>query len=199
MGLLRILGIVIAALLGVVIGAGGFLAIGLLAISPPDIGPAAPEQPWDITLDITDAFLTTQLNTPRASPSGGASSGVASAIQLTDAKAAMHADGTITITGLLGRSGSGTAAPSAGRLPINVNGNVSVEIVLRPAAADGKLTVEVVSAQFGPLSVPSNVGSVLEGPINEQIANALNGQSFALTELTVRDGAMLIRAKQSTP
>jgi hypothetical protein len=35
--------------------------------------------------------------------------------------------------------------------------------------------------------------------VNDQIANALNGQPFSITELTVRDGAMLVRAKQTTP
>ncbi len=194
MGLMRGLGVAVVALIGVIIGVVGFLAIGLFVISPPTISQAAPGQPWDVTLDITDAFLTTQMNKPRAS-----SSGISSIpIQLSDAKAAMHADGTVTITGNLGRSG-GTAAPSVGRLPINTNGNVAVEIVLRPKAADGKLTVEVVSAQLGPLPIPANLGSLLDGPINDQIANALNGQSFAITELTVRDGAMLVRAKQSTP
>jgi LmeA-like phospholipid-binding len=194
MGLMRGLGVAVVALIGVIIGVVGFLAIGLLAISPPTISQAAPGQPWDVTLDITNAFLTTQMNKPRASSSGSSSI----PIQLSDAKAAMHADGTVTITGNLGRSG-GTAAPSVGRLPINVNGNVAVEIVLRPKAADGKLTVEVVSAQLGPLPIPANLGGLLDGPINDQIANALNGQSFAITELTVRDGAMLVRAKQSTP
>jgi hypothetical protein len=197
MGALRGLIIGIVALLGIVIGAVGFLVLGLFAISPPDISEAAPGQPWDVTLEMNEAFLTTQLNNPSAAPSGGTSAAPVP-VQLTDAKAVMNADGTIAITGLIGRAG-GTAAPSAGRLPINTSGNVTVQIVLRPAAADGKLTVQVVSAQFGPLPVPANVGSILEGPVNEQIANALNGQSFSITEITVRQGNMLIRAKQTEP
>lgn len=198
MGLLRGLSVVVVAVIGVILGVVGFLVIGLFAISPPTISPAAPGQPWDITLDITDTFLTTQLNTPR--PSASASSSTAAVpVKLSNAKAAMHADGTVTVTGNVGLSTGGGAAPSAGRLPINTGGAVTAQIVLRPKAADGKLTVEVVSAQFGPLPVPANVGSVLEGPLNDQIASALNGQAFKITEITVREGAMLVQAKQTTP
>jgi hypothetical protein len=195
MGLLRGAGIAIVALLGLIIGVVGFLLVGLFAISPPTISPAAPGQPWDVTLDITDTFLTTQLNTAQASGSTGTTP---VPVQLSDAKATMLADGTITVIGNVGRSGGG-AAPSAGRLPINTSGNVTAQIVLRPIAVDGKLTVEVVSAQFGPLPVPASLGNLIQGPINDQIANALNGQSFSITEITVRNGAMLVRAKQTTP
>jgi hypothetical protein len=109
----------------------------------------------------------------------------------------MRADGTVTITGNVGLGGG--AAPSAGRLPVNPAGAVAATIVLRPTAADGKLTVQVVSAQLGPIPVPGNLGALLEGPVNDQIANALSGQAFTITELAVRDGALLVRAKQVTP
>jgi hypothetical protein len=191
MGLLRGAGIAFAALLGLIIGAVGFLVVGLFAISPPTISPAAPGQPWDVTLDITDAFLSTQLNNPQQA--------AAAPVKLSNAKAAMRADGTITITGNVAPSGGGGAAPSAGRLPVNPAGGVGATIVLRPTAVDGKMTVQVVSAQLGPLPVPANIGAVLEGPVNDQIASALDGQSFSITELTVRDGAMLVRAKQTGP
>jgi hypothetical protein len=192
MGLVRGMIVAIAALIGVVIGVIGFLVIGLFAITPPEISPAAPGQPWDVTLDISDAFLTTQLNNPQQSSSSPAP------IALSNAKATMKADGTITITGNVGLSGGG-AAPSTGRLPINPAGAIAATMVMRPAAADGKLTVQVVSAQLGPLPIPGNLGAVLEGPINDQIANALSGQSFSITELTVRDGALVVRAKEGTP
>ena len=191
MGFVR--GVVIAsvALVGVVIGAVAFLGLGLFAVSPPTISEAAPGQPWDVALEITDAFLSTQLSQPRADQP----------VQLSEAKAVMRADGTLTITGNAGAAGR--AAPSAGgaRLPINPSSiAVPVEIVMRPSVSqDGKLTVEIVRAQFGPLPVPAQLGNLLQGPVNDQIANALNGQAFAITELTLRDGAMLVRARQTTP
>jgi hypothetical protein len=193
MGLVRGVVITLAVLIGVVIGVVGFLVVGLFAISPPDISPAAPGQPWDVTLDMSDTFLSTQLNNPQQNSS------TTVPIALSNAKAAMRADGTVTITGNVGLSGGGGAAPSAGRLPVNPAGAVAATIVLRPTAANGKLTVQVVSAQLGPLPVPANLGALLEGPVNNQIANALSGQSFSITELTVRDGAMLVRAKQGAP
>lgn len=191
MGFARAIVFAAVALVGLIVGAGAFLGIGLFAVSPPAISQAAPGQPWDVSLDITDAFLSNQLNQPRTDQ----------AVQLSDAKTIMRADGTISITGNVGAGGR-TAAPSAGgRLPINPSGiAVAAEIVLRPSvSADGKLTVEVVRAQFGPLPVPAQLGSLLEGPVNDQLANALNGQPFAIIELTLRDGAMLVRAKQIAP
>jgi hypothetical protein len=192
MGVLRGLSLVVVALIGVLIGAAIFLVIGLFAISPPTISSAAPGQPWDVTLDITEAFLTTQLNTPRASSS---TSSAPVPVQLTNAKAEMNADGTITITGNAGLAGGG-AAPSSTRLPINPSGAVAVQVTLRPSVTDGALSTEVITAQVGPLSVDS-FGSLIEDQINNQITNSLNSQSFTITELTVRDGAMLVRAKQT--
>ena len=192
MGFIRALVIAFFGLLGVVIGAVAFLGLGLFAVSPPAISSAAPGQNWDVTVEISDAFLATQLSQPREGQP----------VQLREPKVAMKADGTLTITGNAGVGGGG-AAPSAGggRLPINPsNVNVPVTIQLRPSvSAEGKLTVEVVSAQFGPLPVPGQLGALLEGPVNDQIANALNGQPFTLTELTMRDGGMQVRAKQTNP
>lgn len=191
MGFIRALVIAFVGLIGVVVGAVAFLGLGLFAVSPPAISPAAPGQNWDVAVEISDAFLATQLSQPREGQP----------VQLREPKVAMKANGTLTITGNAGVGGS--AAPSAGgaRLPINPTSvNVPITIQMRPSvSAEGKLTVEIVSAQFGPLPVPSQLGALLEGPVNDQIANALNGQPFKLTELTMRDGGMQVRAKQTTP
>lgn len=190
MGLVR--GIVIAffALAGLIVGAVAFLALGLFVVSPPTIAPAAKAQPWDVTVDITDTFLSAQLN--RA--------GTDQPVQLSNAKSVTRADGTITITGNVGGGGATGTATGGGRLPINPSAvSVAVEIVMKPGVnQEGKLTVEIVKAQFGPLPVPNQIGKLLENPVNSQIANALNGQSFAITEISLRDGAMVVRARQAS-
>lgn len=182
MGLVRGVVVAFAALFGVILGVVGFLVVGLFAVTPPDISPAAPGQPWDVSIEISDTFLTTQLNEVQQNSSSTVP------IRLTDAKGVMRADGTVTITG---NAGVGNTTV---RLP---NLAVPVTIVLRPTATDGKLTVAIVSSQLGVIPVPGNLGSLLEGPINDQIANALSGQPFTLTELTVSDGMLLVRAQQT--
>ena len=68
---------------------------------------------------------------------------------------------------------------------------------MKPTAGqDGKLTVEIVKAQFGPLPVPSQVGKLLESPVNSQIAKAMNNEPFFITKITLRDGVMVIQARQ---
>jgi len=193
MGVLRGVMVAIVALVGVLIGALLFLVLGLFAVSPPTIGQAAPGQDWDVTIEITDAFLSTQMN---RTDNGGDQP-----VQLTNAKAAAHADGTLTITGNVGGSpnGGGAAPSGSPRLPINTSAiSVPVELVMRPIASqDGKFTVEVVKAQFGPLQVPNQIGKVLENPVNSQIAKTMNSQPFFITNITVRDGAMVVRARQT--
>lgn len=191
MGVLRGVTVAIVALVGVVIGVALFLVIGLFAVTPPTISQAAPGQDWDVTIEISDAFLSAQMNR--------SDSGADQPVQLSNAKAAAHADGTLTITGNVGGSSGGGAAPSSGaRLPINTSAiSVPVEIVMKPTAGqDGKLTVEIVKAQFGPLPVPSQVGKLLESPVNSQIAKAMNNEPFFITKITLRDGVMVIQARQ---
>ncbi len=195
MGVLRGVVVGVVALAGVLVGAFLFLVLGLFAVSPPTISQAAPGQDWDVTIEITDTFLSTQLN--RSDGGGGGEQPV----KLTNAKAVARADGTLTITGNVGGNAN-SAAPSSGpRLPINTSAiSVPVEIVMRPTASqDGKLTVEIVKAQFGPLPVPNQIGKVLENPVNSQIAKTMNSQPFFITNITLRDGAMTVRARQTTP
>ena len=186
---LQIVVLGVAALIGLVLGVVLLLALGLLAVQPPGIGAAAPAQPWDIELTMTDAFMTARLNEGRSDQP----------ISLRDAKAKFRADGTLEITGTVGASS--TAAPS-GRpalpLPSAVsNASVGATIVLRPTVStDGKLTVDVVSAQLGPLTIPAGLGRLLEGPVNSQLTNAMSGQPFRLLTVMLRDGSMTVRAKQ---
>ena len=180
MGVLRGMMFGLVGLLGVVLGAVLFLLIGLFAVSPPAISQAAPGQDWDVTIEITDTFLSAQLN--RSDGGGGGDQPV----QLSNAKSVARADGTLTITGNVDGSPGGGAAPSSGpRLPINTSA-ISVP-------------VEIVKAQFGPLPVPNQIGKLLENPVNSQIAKTMNSQPFLITNITVRDGAMVVRARQTTP
>ena len=193
-GVVRALILIVAGVLGLAIGVGALAAVGLLIVQPPTITAAGPAQPWDIELTLTDAFMTARLNEGRGDQP----------IALRDAKAKFRADGTVEITGTAGANTSATPA-AGGRLPIpqppagSSGAGVGVAIVLRPAVgADGKLAVDVVSAQLGPLPVPSGLGRFLDGPVNSQLGNAMQGQSFRLLSLTVADGAMTVRAKQES-
>lgn len=194
MGVLRAVTVGIVALVGVVLGVVGFLLLGLFAVAPPAISQAAPRQDWDVAIELTDAFLSTQLNRDN---------GGDQPVKLSNAKAVAHADGTLTITGNVGGAGGASGTPTTGgnRLPINpASISVPVEIVMRPTASqDGKLRVEIVKAQFGPLPVPNQIGKVLENPVNSQIATAMNSQPFFITNVTLRDGALTVRARQTTP
>ncbi|HEX5506140.1 MAG TPA: hypothetical protein VFW96_26210 [Thermomicrobiales bacterium] len=171
-------------LLGLVLGVGGLVVALLLGVRPPALAAAAPAQQWDVTLSMSDAFLTARL--------GEGGQGGGQAITLQGAKVACRDDGTVVITGNVGAGTTGGARP-----PIAAGVAVPVEIVLRPSVADGQLKTEVVSATFGPLPVPAQLDSLLDGPINSRVASAVGNQPVRLVELTVRQGGLTVRAKRA--
>lgn len=191
MRVVRGLVLTVVALIGLALGAVVFLALGLFVVQPPTIGGAAPRQNYDVIVDMTEAFLTEQI---------GKDTSGDKPVQISNAKVVMKADGTVTITGKVGGTGNtGGARPSsAPALPINpANLSVDVEMVMKPTAnQDGKLTVQVVSARFGPVPVPGQLGRLLENPINNQIAKTMNNQPFAIISLVVRDGGMTVQVRQ---
>jgi hypothetical protein len=151
------------------------LTMGLVAVRAPALGPAAAPQDWDITLEITNAYMGTLLQ----------QQGGDKPIELRDAKAAFSKAGTVTITG--------SVAPGGNILPNSVT--IPAEIVLRPGSNDGKFTVEIVRTQLGQVAIPSGLGRLLDSPINAQIVNATQGRPFRITSLDVNDGYMLIRVR----
>lgn len=178
----------IAGMGGLSFGLVVLLVLGLVAVQAPKLSPAAPPQDWDITLEITNAYMGTLLNEQQGDRP----------ITLKDPKAAFSNDGTVLITGSLAPAGN--ILPSPIPLPIPIPGvssalAISAEIVLRPGSKDGKFTVEIIRTQLGPIPIPNGLGRLLESPINGQIVNATQGRPFRIIGVTVNDGFMLVRVR----
>lgn len=193
-GAARALGLTLLLLFGVALGAAAVAAIGLFTVAPAALSAPGPNEPWDLTLTMSDAYLTTLLN------QGGANQ----PMQLTNAQAKFLDDGTIVITGQASRGTSGgpslparpsrPGAPSAP--PASASGGIAAEIVLRPSVTDGTLKTEVVRAQFGPLTVPGQLANFLDAPLQEKLAGALAGKPYRLLDLTVRAGILTVHARR---
>lgn len=188
----------LTCVIGMALGVGGFLTLGLTQVAPPTIIPAASPQDWEITVELSDAFLTDRIN--NGGENGDKNGGNEPPIKLRDATTESRDDGTVTIKGIVSPSRAGAAGtPTSGRPgpPINPPAGggpaIPAEIVLRPGVKDGKLAIEVVQASLGPLPLPSNIGRILENPINTQLSNAVQGKPFRVLAVTVQQGKLLVR------
>jgi hypothetical protein len=193
----------LTCVIGLALGLGGFLTLGLTQVAPPAVAPAASPQDWEITVELSDAFLADRIN------NGGENSdkndGNAPPIKLSSATVESQNDGTITIKGTVSPARAGaTGTATTGRpgppipLPINPPSGgsgpaIPTEIVLRPGVKDGKLAIEVVRATLGPLPIPANLGRILENPINMQLATAVQNKPFRVLSVTVEQGKLLVR------
>lgn len=193
-GAVRALGLALLLLFGVALGAAAVAAIGLFTVAPVALGAPGPAEPWDLTLTMTDAYLTTLLN------QGGANQ----PMQLTNARATFSDDGTIVITGQVSRGVSGGpslpgrpsrpgAAPAP---PAGAAGGIAAEIVLRPTVTDGALKTDVVRAQLGPLNIPGQLASLLDAPLQEKLTGALAGKPYQILDLSVRAGILTVHARR---
>lgn len=196
-GIGRGLLLALSCAVGLTVGIVGFLTLGLTRVAPAALDPATATQEWEITLELSDAFLAERIN------AGGDNSPIA----LRDARVTARDDGTVLINANVSPALGGGAAPPAGRpgppipLPIGppTGGNapaIPAEILLRPGAQDGKLTVDVERASIGPLPLPPNLGRLLENPINGQVANAVQNEPFRIVSITTRQGAVIVRASR---
>lgn len=189
-GIGRRLLLVLTGAVGLIAGSGGFLALGLTGVAPPPLPPAAATQEWEITLDLTDAFLAEQIDT------GGAGNQYA----LRDVRVTSRDDGTVVINATITATLGGNGTPPAGRpgLPFPLPGSatpaVAGEFVLRPGVRDGRLIVDVERASLGPLPVPPNLGQLLENPLNRQVANTMGERPFRVVGVATRQGAVIVRA-----
>ncbi len=193
----------LTCVIGLALGLGGFLTLGLTKVAPPAVAPAASPQDWEIALELSDAFLADRIN--NGGEDNGKSGGNAPPIKLSGATVASQDDGTVTIKGTVSPSRPGaTGTATSGRpglpisLPINPPASgggpaIPAEIVLRPGVKDGKLVIEVVRATLGPLPLPTNLGRILEDPINMQLANAVQNKPFRVLTVTVQQGKLLVR------
>lgn len=196
MRVVRALSLILLAVLGLALGGLLLLATGLLAVTPPGLAAAGPAQPWDITLTVSDTFLTTWLNQSGAqgSPTAG-SKQPQLPLQLKDVKATFQADGTVLITGAASPAGGAPVPPGRGGGGAQAGG-IAVELVLRPTVAEGKLKTEIVKAQFGPLQVPQRVADFLDGPLNTQLDGALAGKPYQLLDIRVTQGLLTVHARR---
>lgn len=194
-GIGRGIALALACLFGLALGLGGILTLGLVRATPP-LAPAATAQEWEITLELTDSFLADRIN----------AAGEGNPIALRDVRVTSRDDGTVLINATVSPTpGGATGTPTAGRpgppisLPINPptgGGGPAIpgEILLRPGAQDGKLTVAVVRAGLGPLPAPPNLGRLLEDPLNAQVAAAVQNEPFRVVAVSTRQGAIIVRA-----
>lgn len=184
--LARVTGLAALVMLGIVAGAAIVAAIGLFAVAPARLEAAGPAEPWDLTLMMSDAYLTTLLNEGKSNQP----------LQLKDAQARFLDDGTVVIAGQASRgAGSGTTRPGPPVAPGATNGGIAVEIVLRPTVVNGALRTEVVTAQLGPLTLPARMADFLEAPLQEKLAGALAGKPYQILDLTVRSGVITVHAR----
>ena len=193
----------LTCVIGLALGLGGFLTLGLTKVAPPTVVPAASPQDWEITVELGDAFLADRIN--NGGEEGGKNGGNAPPIKLSGATVESHDDGTVTIKGTVAPARAGaTGTPTTGRpgppipLPINppagsTGPGIPAEIILRPGVKDGKLAIEVVRATLGPLPLPTNLGRILEDPINMQLANATQNKPFRVLSVNVQQGKLLVR------
>ncbi|HEY8601827.1 MAG TPA: hypothetical protein VIL85_25595 [Thermomicrobiales bacterium] len=195
--------LVLTCVIGLALGLGGFLTLGLTRVAPPTVAPAASPQDWEITLELSDAFLADRIN--NGGEGGGKNGGNEPPIKLNDATVESRDDGTVTIRGIVSSSRAGAAAtPATGRpgppipLPINppTGGSgpaIPADIVLRPGVKDGKLAIEVVRATLGPLPLPPNLGRILENPINMQLSTSVQNKPFRVLAVSVQQGKLFVR------
>jgi hypothetical protein len=167
------------------------LLLALVAVKAPGLGPAAASQDWQITLEISNAYMGTLLQEQQNADQPP--------IELRDPKGEFRSDGTVKITGGLGASAPLPTPVIPIPLPPLPGGGTGIEvpaeIVLRPGTNDGKFTVDFVSAQLGPIPLPDGLVRLLEGPINAQIDNATQNRPYRITGVEVNDGYMLVRVQ----
>jgi hypothetical protein len=178
----------VAGMAGLAFGLIALLLLGLVAVPTPALGRAASPQDWDITLEITNAYMSTLLNQQTADQP----------IQLQSPKAAFSKDGTVLITGSLAPAANVLPSPIPHPIPIpGLRRNLAIpaEITLRPGSKDGKFTVEIVRTQLGPIPIPNGLGRLLEGPINSQITNSTQNRPFKITGVEVNDGYMIVHVR----
>lgn len=196
-GVARALGLILLLLFGVALGAAAVSAVGLFTVTPAALSAPGPAQPWDLTLTMSDGYLTSLLNRGDANQP----------MKLTDAQAAFKDDGTIVITGQMSRdAASGPSLPSRPSRPgapgappappSGTSGGIAAEIVLRPTVTDGALKTDVVRAQLGPLNVPGQLANFLDVPLQEKLAGALAGKPYQILDISVRAGILTVHARR---
>lgn len=205
--------LVLGLFFGVLIGIGGTLTLALTQVRPgAPITPVA-TQDWEITLDLSDAFLAARMNNGGMSGggNGGSNGGGNLPLALSEVQTTTSADGTVRIQAkaALAQGSGGTPPANQPRPPLplpigpggsaapGTGGGIPVEIVLRPTAHDGKVAVAVEQAKLGPIAIPGNLGSLLENPINNQLGTAMENEPFQVVNISTRQGAVVIQARRA--
>jgi hypothetical protein len=160
--------------IGVIIDAGG-----LYLTKPSGNAPAQqfgdPGAAYDLSLTVTEAFFTSQVNKPPQDTTGSQSQGTS----LQDAQVRLREDGTIEVQGKA--SAYGFVVP--------------VQAVVQPRVVDGKIEMEIISGQAGGLTVPATVADDIETIINRQIANTLAKNQFQIIALVPGQGTLEVHLK----
>jgi hypothetical protein len=170
--------IVLALIAGLAVGV--IIVGGGLYLTKPDDGTPSgqygdPNASYDLSLTITEAFFTTQVNKPPADTTGTQSQSTS----LQDAEVRLREDGTIEVQGKA--SAYGFVVP--------------VQAVVQPRVVNGKIEMEILRGQAGGLTVPQSVADDIETIINRQIANTLSRNEFEIISLEIGSGMIIVRLK----
>ncbi|MFN8517167.1 MAG: hypothetical protein U0841_32285 [Chloroflexia bacterium] len=169
-----VLALIAGLAIGIIIVGGG------LYLTKPDEGTPSgqygdPKAAYDLSLTVTEAFFTTQVNKPPADTTGTQSQSTS----LKEAQVRLREDGTIEVQGKA--SAYGFVVP--------------VQAVVQPRVVNGKIEMEILRGQAGGLTVPQSVADDIETIINRQIANTLSKNQFQIIALQPGPGMLNVRLK----
>jgi hypothetical protein len=156
-------------IVGIIIGV---VLVGLaeaLLIKPVPLAPA-PSATSDVVILFQNAFLTRQLQAQAAQ--------VETSVKLQNLAVQGQADQTLAV------SGTATAPGTALTVPVRV--------VVHPALNNGRVTIQIVTAQLGSLKLPSNWFQPLENQINASINRSLANTQYQIVGVSTTVEGLLV-------
>lgn len=169
----RLLPVILAVLLGM--AGGSALTLLVLSRSEPPPLRALPTRPGSSNLTVTldrEVFLREVAR--RAVP-------VLGDYDLRNPAWRLNDDNTITLD-------------AVGKAPL-IGTDVAVRLVSRPVVRDGALAVEVLSISYGQIQVSGSGLSELAEDLNEQLAQAIDRDTFLVEDVRTTEGAVTLRLR----
>ena len=169
----RLIVLILAVLVGM--AGGSALTLSMLSQSEPVPLRALPARPGNSNLAVTldrEVFLREVAR--RAVP-------VLDEYDFRDPSWRLNDDNTITLD-------------ATGKAPL-IGTEVAVRLVTRPVVRDGAVAVEVLSISYGQIQVSGSGLSGLAEDLNEQLAQAIDRDTFVVEDVRATEGAVTLRLR----
>jgi hypothetical protein len=69
---------------------------------------------------------------------------------------------------------------------------VPIRVVLRPSVSSSRVNLQVVRAELGTLTIPGQVFSQIQGPINQEINRSLSSTSYRIVNVSTTIEGLLV-------